>query len=94
MAKSNQKSLEENNFWDLRWVHGRLAGKPKVNADDIKRLHKAKKDRLRLERKRSNYFKHHDLCGVRTQCRDKQQKKHDQIQYGIDLCNWLNELHA
>ena len=49
MAKANRKAIEEGNFWDMRWVHGNLAGKPRVDADETKARHKKKKDRLREE---------------------------------------------
>lgn len=91
MARANRKAIDKSNFWDTRWIQGRLAsGKPKINAGNIRRLHKAKKDRLRLERKRSNYFKHMKQLIFKP----TKKAKHEQIQYGFDIANWWNEQHA
>jgi hypothetical protein len=92
--KANKRALLEGNFWDLRWVHGRLAGKPQVDADDTKARHQKKKDRIRKERRRVNLYNclsvGASLWIDKQQHRDKRQTKHNQIQYGFDLAeHWM-----
>jgi len=106
MAKANRKAIESSNFWDGHWVHGRYTAKPKVNAGDIKVLHKAKKDRLRKEqrfinmyRRSKNYILYDEIVKLMNKMSHddkptKIQKAHDQIQYGFDIANWWNEQHA
>jgi len=90
--KANRKAIDSSNFWDGHWVHGRYTAKPKINASEVRRLHKLKKLRLRAEQRTINCWR-----AVRCpahQHRDKQQKKHNQIQYGFNIANWWGEQHA
>lgn len=90
--KANKRALEESNFWDLRWVHGKLAGKPIVDADETKARHQKKKDRLQNERETIHNWRAVKCPAYRH--RNKRQTKHNQIEYGFNIANWMMEQHA
>lgn len=103
MARANRKTIDSSNFWAGHWVHGRYTAKPKINAKETRARHEAKKLRLHAEQHEINKTKHKvtwadDLgrseCQGVTRKPNKQQKIHDQIQYGFDIANWWNEQHA
>ena len=105
MTKANRKAIEAGNFWDTRWIHGRLAsGKPKINYKETKARHDKIKERKRQEKKLLKQAKHnseHKLYDRVIQIHKsmvgkkiKITKKTDQIQYGFDIANWWNEQHA
>lgn len=98
LAKANKKAIESGNFWDMRIVHGMLAGKPKVNADETKRRHKKKKERIRKETKRVNNIRTDNALKAGMRFREdkqsKMQKLEIHIQYGFDLAeHWMMQ-HA
>ena len=103
MARANRKAIDNSNFWDGHWVHGRYTAKPKINASEIRKLHKAKKDRQHKEQQKINEVKHKvtwtdDIgkseCQGVTRKVNKIDKRNDQVQYGFDIANWWNEQHA
>lgn len=102
MAKANRKAIDNSNFWDGHWVHGRYTAKPKINAKETKARHDKKRLRHRVERhmhniysKYSNYQRE-SIAVQRTKRKQptKMQKAHNQIQYSFDIANWWNEQHA
>ncbi|GAF80367.1 unnamed protein product [marine sediment metagenome] len=97
MSKANKRAIESGNFWDMRIAHNRLVSKPRVDADETKARHKKKRIRLLTERliiKQLRFARGRYWWSERKQHRDKRQTKHNQIQYGFDIANWMMMQHA